>query len=345
MSMFHVQSRRSSVLVLASACLTATASSFLSCAPAEPETSPTLFASTAWLNNVVSFAEAPTLNGDTAPTSNLTGDKTGLGSPLGIAVDGAGNLIVANGSANSITFYRNAAATNGNIPPDRTLQGTHTGLGDNNTDGPIAVAIDRANDTLYVITGSLAAPVVLVFAHASTIDGDTAPTRLIHDTNLTHPRSLCLDQLGNLYVANDVANTPSIIVFPGIANPGTIPSPIHMIQASPAFGSTLVDLCVDSENRLYVLHASGTRIDVFENAASLHGLFPPHATLLPPMTDTTGAPSCIAVDSHGRGYIGAGGSIYCCENIASLNGQLVATRTITGLSTQLALVLDVFIAE
>jgi hypothetical protein len=146
-------------------------------------------------------------------------------------------------------------------------------------------------------------------------------------------------------VGNDVANTPSIIVFPGIANPGTIPSPIHMIQAIPAFGSTLVDLCVDSENRLYVLNGSGTRIDVFENASSLHGLFPPHAALLPPMTDTVGAPSCIAVDSHGRGYIGAGASIYCCENIAALNGQLVATRTITGLSTQLALVLDVFIAE
>jgi hypothetical protein len=148
MSVYHTQPLRSLVLVLAVACLIVTASFFLSCVPAAPETSPTLFASTAWLNNVVSFANAATLNGDTVPTSNLMGDKTGLGSPLGIAVDAAGNLIVANEWANSITFYRNAPTTNGNVLPDRTLQGTHTGLGDNNTGGPTAMAVDRANDTL-----------------------------------------------------------------------------------------------------------------------------------------------------------------------------------------------------
>jgi hypothetical protein len=341
MNMSHVQPLRSlRVLLPAVACLLAIAPGPLSCTPApSPETSPTLFVAGAWGSNVVSFADAATLDGDVTPTTNLLGDETGILGPTGIAVDEAGDLVVANILGNSITFYRNATTVNGNIPPDRTVQGLHTGLGENGTGGPAGMALDRASDVIYVSRNLNTLPSILVFAQASTIDGDATPTHMFHSAAMTNPGKLCLDRLGNLYVANTPASDPTdgsaIFVF---ANPASLQgdvAPTRTIRANPAFDTGVMDLCIDASDRLYVLNESRARIDIFENASSLHGTFPPHASLIPPLGAAANLPTCIVVDSHGRGYIGTGWGVYCCDDIASLNGDFAPTRTIAGPSTQL----------
>lgn len=64
--------------------------------------------------------------GNTAPIRMIGGGNTGLSSPLGMAVDGAGRLYVANQGSSSITIY--APGATGNAAPMATIAGNNTGL-------------------------------------------------------------------------------------------------------------------------------------------------------------------------------------------------------------------------
>src|SRR2546427_8678105 len=64
-------------------------------------------------------------SGNATPTATIAGDNTGLFGPVGIALDGAGNIYVTSG--NSIMVY--AAGASGNAPPTATISGSNTGLG------------------------------------------------------------------------------------------------------------------------------------------------------------------------------------------------------------------------
>jgi DNA-binding beta-propeller fold protein YncE len=53
--------------------------------------------------------------------------STGLNNPIGVALDSAGNLYVANFKGHSITVY--ASGASGTVTPTRTVSGNFTGLG------------------------------------------------------------------------------------------------------------------------------------------------------------------------------------------------------------------------
>ena len=73
-------------------------------------------------------------SGDVAPTQDLMGSRTKLNEPSGIAVDGSGNVYVANWDTNAITVY--APGATGNLAPSRTIKGKATKLS-----GPFGIAI------------------------------------------------------------------------------------------------------------------------------------------------------------------------------------------------------------
>ena len=73
-------------------------------------------------NNILIFAAGA--SGNATPTATIAGDNTGLASPVGIALDGAGNIYVTSG--NSIMVY--AAGASGNATPTATIAGGNTGL-------------------------------------------------------------------------------------------------------------------------------------------------------------------------------------------------------------------------
>src|SRR6266568_9418668 len=79
-------------------------------------------------------------SGNATPTATIVGDNTGLGQPHGIALDGTGNIYVANGL--SITVY--APGANGNARPAATIAGDATAL-----DGSCGIALDGAGN-IYV---------------------------------------------------------------------------------------------------------------------------------------------------------------------------------------------------
>jgi len=61
--------------------------------------------------------------------ATIAGSNTGLQEPIGIALDGAGNIYIANALSNTITVY--AAGASGNATPTATI---NTGL-----NGPTAI--------------------------------------------------------------------------------------------------------------------------------------------------------------------------------------------------------------
>jgi hypothetical protein len=129
-------------------------------------------------NAVNIYDSASTLNGVVTPTRQIVGAATGLGSPVGLQIDGSGRLVVSNSTPPSITVY-NAATANGNTAPLATISGSNTGLV-----SPNQIAFDTsARDTLYVAdpgSGSIA-----VFTGFISANGNLAPTHVISGSSTT----------------------------------------------------------------------------------------------------------------------------------------------------------------
>jgi len=131
---------------------------------------------------------APGANGDAAPIRTIEGPDTGLHSPFFLALDGSGNLYVANqarfeGKVTTVVYARGAS---GDARPVRTLQGPpmHDAgdMGD-------AVAVDGTG-SLYMNDHDGGAALV----YAPGAGGNTPPIRTIKggDTQLRHPRFLAV---------------------------------------------------------------------------------------------------------------------------------------------------------
>lgn len=300
--------------------------------PATPPTStttPRLFIACGPNNNVVSYANPSTVNGNVAPDTNLQGANTQLNYPLDMLVNKNGGLIVVNPFSHSLTTYPNAANANGNITPIGNLQGPNTQLG-TAADIPVSLTINKANDILFV-SKFAPNPGILVYTNASSaaFTGNTAPTRQITNAAITQPAGINLDASGNLYIANRATN--QILVYASAMNINGNVAPTRVITGNPAFNLPY-DVYVDSQDRMFVVNLLGGRIDIFNNASTLNGNRAPDVSLLIPGALTlTG----IAIDSKGTGYITDNGlsKVYSYDNIATLNGLHVATRTIAGPNT------------
>jgi hypothetical protein len=119
---------------------------------------------------------APGANGNATPIQTISGGKTGLYSPTGVAIDRKGNIYVSScvlgsGSASSVTVY--AKKANGNVAPRRTISGSNTEL-----NGPNGIALDSDGD-IYVTQYYSNS----VTAYAKGVSGNVAPIRTISGSN------------------------------------------------------------------------------------------------------------------------------------------------------------------
>ena len=290
-------------------------------------------------NNITSYLNPKTVNGNIAPETNLSGAQTLLAEPSDIVVTSGGALIVSNFAApRKITTYANAAATNGNLAPNANVQGAATLLSQ-----PTSLAVNAANDLVFV--ADIGTPNrILVYSDASvaTFNGNLAPTRTIQSTDLSDPFGINLDANGELYVADNVGN--KIAVFANASNlNGTVAA--TRVITSAAFAG-LFDVFVDKNDRMYVVNsaAGGNKINIFNNASTLNALKTPDITLtVQGAVDLT----AIAVDATNTGYVvdRAANAVFAYDNIATRNGTLPPDRTISGSVTQLNGPIRVFLQE
>jgi hypothetical protein len=213
-------------------------------------------------NETVTMYDAATNKSD-PPVVGVILD--GITNPTAMAVDGAGNLYVANARTGSqpanVEMY-----ANGTIDPAATYtQSIMT---------PVGVATDKRGD-LFVAnatpTQNLAGTTIAVFA-----PGSTAPTSVLDDINANAAHALLADAAGDTYLAYSgylCCPAPAIDeFFPKHANPLPlgIAEPIEGNAPAPVLG-----LALDDAGNMII--ADGTQIGVYAPSAQ------PWPTVAPPI--------------------------------------------------------------
>jgi len=304
-----------------------------------PPVTPRLYIANIVGNNVTSYADPATVNGNIAPDTNLAGGATQLSSPTDIVVNAAGALIASNvGAPPKVASYDDAENTNGNIAPDRNVQGAATGLVT-----PTTLAINTAQDLVFVADiAAVPSDSILVYSDTTSaaFNGNLAPTRTIRSGDLNNPLGINFGAGDDLYVANSGNN--NVLVFANASTTNGVVGATRILTNAAFAGVS--DVYVDTADRLYVVNSIPNRIDIFNNASSLNGAVSPDVSLT-----VTGAVSltAIAVDSSGTGYLvdNAANGVYAYDDIATRNGTLPPDRTIQGGSTQLSGPIRVFLVE
>jgi len=137
---------------------------------------------------VLTFASGA--RGDVPPIRVLSGTKTQLGGPLGIALDRYQHLFVANFSDTSVTEYTQKAA--GDSSPIRVIRGSRTELSTNGVNG---VLVDSTGETF--VSNRFVNPFedrITVFAPNA--NGNAAPSRVLTGsrTQLFGPGGMAISQ-------------------------------------------------------------------------------------------------------------------------------------------------------
>lgn len=136
-------------------------------------------------------------SGKVTPVRTISGTKTRLNQPYGIAVNANGTMFVTNDAGNSVVQF--AAGTTGNVAPTRVIKGAGSML-----DGPMGISIGPGG-AVYVANSGNAT--VTVYGATGNV-----PVREIGggNTKLTIPMGTATDGDGNLFVANGfVVKAPS----------------------------------------------------------------------------------------------------------------------------------------
>jgi len=264
-------------------------------------------------------------SGDATPTATIAGSNTGLNFPVGIALDGAGNIYVTNaGFPFSITVY--AAGASGNATPTAMIAGGNTGL-----NSPLGIALDGAGN-IYVVNQSGGIGSITVYAPGAS--GNATPTATIAggNTGLSFPSGIARDGAGNIYVANSFSSiTVSITVYAAGASGNATPT------ATIAGGNTGLDgpagIALDGAGNIYVANNNGNSITVY--AAGASGNATPVATIAGGNTGL-GGPVGIALDGAGNIYVTDNSSNSITVYAAGASGNATPTATISGSNTGLS---------
>jgi DNA-binding beta-propeller fold protein YncE len=252
-------------------------------------------------------------SGTVGARDTIAGNNTSLAAPTGIAVDGAGNIYVANPGYPTFGVTVYAAGADGDVAPTATI--TFPG------GAPYGVALDGGGN-LY-LTNPAGTPSVVVFALTG---GATLTATITGDaTGLNTPGGIAVGN-GNIYVTN--FGGPTITVYSTAGLSGTVNlAPTATITSSSLIGPTGITL--DAAGNIYVANTNGNSITVF--AAAANGASTPTATIF---GTTTGLaqPYGIALDGAGNIYVGNQGNNSINVYAAGTNGNVAPTATIRGLN-------------
>ncbi len=282
---------------------------------------------------------------DEVPSATLSGSKTGLVYPQGIALNSSGNIYVGDSYAASVFVY--PAGTNGNIVPSSATISTTmtTALG-----SPEGIALDSSGK-IYAADcpacyGESGSPSVMVYPAGS--NGNAAPSATIggDSTGLATPYGITVDSTGNIYVADDGnirdggSIAPGVYVYPAGSHGNA--APITSISGTDTGLDTPYGIAVDSSGNIYVADDGDETCDATESVyvypAKTSGNVAPIATIGGSNTALC-YPSGIALDSSGNIYVADIGatSVFVYPPLGSSTGPLneAPIATISGSSTGL----------
>ena len=236
-------------------------------------------------------------------------------SPKDVAVSQSGVLIIANGIGLSI--YENASTASGSRQPDRVVAGPNSEI-----NSPIAVAIARPNDVLFV-SENVAQNAIYVFDNVSqpNFDGDPLPDRIISTDDTSFDPSQLAFHAGDLYVVS----RDEIFVYANASALETIAAVPDRVISGPLLDDPIIS--IDSLGRLVVANQNDT-ILIWNNAAGLDGSPAPDLMLT---INGAGRLESAVIDSDDRLYAAErnDAAIYSLDNISVLgSGSVNADRVI-----------------
>jgi hypothetical protein len=241
---------------------------------------------------------------------------------------------VADSGNNAISSFINSNPVGpGVVGADRLIIGADTNLG--GTVVP-AIALDSSRDLLYVSNGDQ----VIVFAGASTANGDASPARTPASVSVGSFSSLYLDSTNDrLYVGETDFGGIKIYDKASTLN---LAAPDRILTGDFGSGFQVRGVAVDvARDILYVAGttSSSTSILAFSSAASISGSQPPNRTItLAPSPDI----SILFDAANDRLYASdPGGNISVLDSASQLpSGPAVPTKTFalgSAIMTKLAL--------
>jgi hypothetical protein len=227
----------------------------------------TMVVSSAFGSLLARFDDAAATNGNLEPDGLVQGAATRLRVPFSLALNGPEDLVfVVNARSRSITVYDRspASALNGNLAPIRTINTATT----RDLRRPVAADFG-ADDELYV--ADLLRRRVLVFAEASTLNGDVAPSRFIVSNDFDSVVDVLVDRNDTMYVV-DTADS-QILIFENASALNGEQEPDAILDVVGT--SRISAVVVDAQGTGYISDTANSAILVYDDIATANGEFLP----------------------------------------------------------------------
>ncbi len=252
-----------------------------------------------------------------------------------------GKLYAIDLRANAVHVYDDPSTKNGDIAPSRRIAGAATLLNE-----PLNAELDLPRDELYVMNRGASPDEVLVFATASTANGNVPPTRRIVLTGDDIRSSVALDWARDLLYVSRADNTVQVYAAASTLN-GAAPAPARTYTFTlPTIA--IVRIAVDSfADRLYCPTALNNSIIIVDQASTKAGGTPAYREIKGAST-TFSDPLGMSLDyTLDELYIANRNptppSLLVFAAASTANGNVAPIRTIAGPATGLATPIDALV--
>ena len=256
----------------------------------------------AWACVLLILAVVPALGrGAQAQTANFSGTTitlpSGFSDPQGVAVDGNGNVFVAD-SLNKVVkeiVAGTGGAASGTVNGSSTVIPLGTGFND-----PQGVAVDGSGNVFVADTGNSAVKEILAGtggAANGTVNGTSTVNTL--RSGLSIPSGVAVDANGNVFVANKLNNAVlEIVAGTGGAASGTVNGSSTVNTLGSGF-SNPHGVAVDGSGDVFV---GDTGNNAVKEILAANGTIPSNPTIITLGSGFNG-PTGVAVDSSGNVFV------------------------------------------
>ena len=248
-------------------------------------------------------------------------------SPYSVAVDGSGNVFVADTFNNVVKEIQ--ADGNGNVSSNSTAITVGSGFST-----PYGVAVDRSGNVFVADTSNSAVMEIVAGTGgnpAGAVSSTSTVITLASSFGFSAPYGLAVDKNGNLFVADyGTSAVHEILAGTGGNQPGVLSSTSIVNTLATGFSEPM-RVAVDEQGNVFVSDLA-TNL-VYEIVAGTTG--PVDVSTLPTVGSGFSSPSGLAVDGNGDVYVtdytGLAGSVK--KIVADSNGNVSSASTVITVGT------------